>query len=304
MRRLTLILAALLSVAAQAQTLTLTSTNSAGTAVTDTLTFSPTSCTQTWSVTWRVTTSYVPCSELVIWTTEQSGCSSTGPTGNDVQLAGIPAATFPSQQTGNVVVRATELPGQSGADAGFACGTTSTKNWKVCGWFQSPGVGTITPTCGSNSTNVTASLAVKYDGTPPGAPTLDEASSLGGGVRASATIGEDTSFVRFGTRETAAGGDFTFHDDITPVGGSAAQEIRGLTNGVQYDVVAVDVDSVGNVSAESNILQVTPTETHGFLDAYKEAGGSETGGCSVAGSGLALAALGLLSMFGFRRWRS
>jgi hypothetical protein len=72
--------------------------------------------------------------------------------------------------------------------------------------------------------------------------------------------------------------------------------VNGLENGVKYQVEAFALDEVGNVSAASGSQEATPVKTSGFYQRYTDAGGDETGGCNVAGGGLAggamLAALG------------
>lgn len=75
-------------------------------------------------------------------------------------------------------------------------------------------------------------------------------------------------------------------DGLVPGDGST------LVNGTSYDVQVRAVDKSGNVGACSNVVTGTPQQIDDFWRLYKKDGGSESGGCAQAGSGLAL--LGLL----------
>ena len=76
--------------------------------------------------------------------------------------------------------------------------------------------------------------------------------------------------------------------------------VDGLLNATTYDVLLRAVDGAGNQSADSEPASGTPRRTIGFWGTYREAGGTDTGGCSSA---LGLAPLFALGWFFRRRSR-
>jgi len=83
-------------------------------------------------------------------------------------------------------------------------------------------------------------------------------------------------------------------DDITVEGADTqSARIEDLKNDVLYEVFVRAQDEVGNESADSPHITAAPVPVRDFFDLYREAGGSETGGCASAGPSGALLALAL-----------
>jgi hypothetical protein len=62
--------------------------------------------------------------------------------------------------------------------------------------------------------------------------------------------------------------------------------IKGLLNGVQYNIAIASVDALGNVGPLSNLTCGTPMPVNDFWDDYKAAGGQAGGGfCALEGAG-------------------
>jgi hypothetical protein len=66
--------------------------------------------------------------------------------------------------------------------------------------------------------------------------------------------------------------------------GTDSVRVKGLSNGTAYEVAVVSIGSDGTSSAVSNAAQGMPGPTSGFVDIYKEDGGTGAAGCSVAGA--------------------
>jgi hypothetical protein len=79
--------------------------------------------------------------------------------------------------------------------------------------------------------------------------------------------------------------------------------ITGLTNAVEYFVRARSIDEVSNPSDYNDPQSATPQASNGFWGEYKDAGGHELGGCSVADAAVptVLGALGVLVALARRR---
>ena len=292
-RLLPIALALLLPSAALAQSvLTLTFPDT-----TETATFSGEDCGGRTTVNWTVTTATQTCTELRLWVTAAS-CGDDF-TAADFDLGDFNIATV---RAGTVNIDVLDLPGwTSAADGGVGCSDASTKTWKVCGYFETPGgIGFCS---GSNNTKTTKSATLKYDGLPPPAPTLIEARGIDGAIRARVTTGEDTRAVRFAARPSGDTSPFVFGGDVLVISGTADARIEGLSNGQFYEVAAIGVDSAGNQSGESNILEGKPNLVQGFWGAYKDAGGSEAGGCAAA-PGLVFALASITAVLVSRRRRS
>jgi uncharacterized protein (TIGR03382 family) len=84
---------------------------------------------------------------------------------------------------------------------------------------------------------------------------------------------------------------------VTKASGEGNLVVTGLTNGVTYRLQATVIDAAGNESTPSATVEATPVKSNGLFDAYKDAGGEESGGCAATGGGIAggamLAALGI-----------
>lgn len=79
--------------------------------------------------------------------------------------------------------------------------------------------------------------------------------------------------------------------------------ITGLTNAVEYLVRAQSIDEVSNPSGYNDPQSATPQASNGFWGEYKDAGGHELGGCSVADTAVptVFGALGILVALARRR---
>jgi len=80
-------------------------------------------------------------------------------------------------------------------------------------------------------------------------------------------------------------------------------QITGLTNAVEYLVRAQSIDEVSNPSGYNDPQSATPQASNGFWGEYKDAGGHELGGCSVADAAVptVFGALGVLVALARRR---
>lgn len=94
--------------------------------------------------------------------------------------------------------------------------------------------------------------------------------------------------------------------DLIAVGTNSAR-VKGLQNGVLYQLAVAAVGVDGTPSAPSAVVTATPGPTNGFDDLYFKNGGTAATGCAVAGtaapSGGALAATVLLFLCLLRRGR-
>lgn len=253
--------------------------------------FSPASCSGRTTLSWTVPVIVQVCDTVEFFVTE-TACTDNGVVAGDYDLGTESVATT-GVRTGTKTIDFNRLPGISGtADGGFFCGAPVEKPWRVCAVYEVNNPTGFGGFCTQRSARKD-SVTLSYDGKPPAVPTLVEAVGVERGVRVIADVGEDADLVRFGTRRTGEDVPYTFNTEIAAEAASATTRITDLENGVQYDVVAVAVDQAGNVSAESNVIQAIPTETLGFWDAYKKAGGAEQGGCTSAPGLLSAAALTL-----------
>lgn len=264
---------------------------------TETLTFSGADCANRTTLTWQVNLSAQPCNQLKLFVTAASTCPKEPATG-DYDLG---AETITAGTQGTKTIEFSQLPGFTAADAGVTCGQQAERTWKVCGYFEANSPGSF-GFC-TTKTDTTDSIPITYDGEPPVAPTLTEAIGVEKGIRVRASATDDASLVRFGARLLGDAAPFNFSTEVAVEGDAAEGRIEGLENGFSYEVVAVAVDPAGNQSAESGSLEATPTETLGFWDAYKRAGGTEDGGCASA-PGLFVVTAVMSALWIFRRRRS
>jgi hypothetical protein len=235
------------------------------------------------------------CADTVFWVTE-GACGNTPATG-DLTL-GNPVEPTDTTATGTRTFRVGDLPGlQGGGDAGVSCGVQGvTRTFKVCASTRRPAdnFGQPTTTCTSSDYITATGLTVTYDAQAPNAPNLTSVVGLDSAlnIRVAEAGGDPTEFrvrvTRADTGAEAASRTQSVDQDLF--------RVDGLENNVTYRVEAFARDEVGNESAASAAQEGTPVRTSGFYQAYVDAGGQETGGCNVAGGGLAggamLAALG------------
>jgi uncharacterized protein (TIGR03382 family) len=151
----------------------------------------------------------------------------------------------------------------------------------------------------SNSTVVVEAAAVAGAGTDAGTD-VDAGTDEDAGTDLDAGTEEDAGMGLVGERFVGAmavpgttGPVFRF----TKASDEGNVVVTGLQNGVMYRLQATVIDAAGNESTPSATVDATPVKSNGLFDAYKDAGGQETGGCAATGGGIAggamLAALGI-----------
>lgn len=264
--------------------------------------FSPSSCGGQTTLNWTVLPSQQQaCSASMALFVAETTCPDTGPATGDYDLGSAPLNRT-GTSSGTRTIEFGRLPGFTGStDGGAVCGSAVERSWKVCAVFEQANGFGINP-CGTK-TFVKKDVRISYDGRAPNAPTLTAAEGVERGIQISATLPADAKTVRFGSRISGSGAPFSFSTEVVAENSTAKARINGLENGVTYEVTAVAADEAGNRSGESNIIEAIPTETLGFWDAYKKAGGTEEGGCSSAPGVVTTAAIGF-ALWVSRRRRS
>lgn len=302
MKRLVLLLAASLGTAAFGQTVSTLTLRAAEDANADTVTFRADRCNETISVQWRrLTTLGSLCTGLKLWSTSgECGDAPTTDSTSYTRYEEVPLVLLQSAQSGSFDVKIAELPdfkvtAATDGGTGSLCGADRTlKTHRVCGQLEYTTYGF----CGTSNQKLQASaLKLVYDTLPPSPPTMGEPVAQDEAVRVPFSVDSDTTVV---VVEAMAQGGV----DYAEVGDAAASSDfvvgRGLANGTTYDVRLRAKDAAGNVSDPTAAVAVTPIRTVGLWGYYKDAGGTETAGCSSAGLGGLGPALALL---GALRWR-
>ncbi|MBL9038043.1 MAG: hypothetical protein JNG84_05980 [Archangium sp.] len=236
-----------------------------------------------------------PCSSLQLWSTD--GDCGDAPGTNDVRYDDVSQLTLlaATSKQGDFAVRIAALPGFAAKDTTTPCGMPGiTKTHKICGAVE-----TTLGTCGLvTASKLRASpLRVVYDTLPPGAPTINEVSATNGTAAIVFSVDSDTATVR---PEWKGPDDADFFTATDSAATATSARVTGLANGTTYDFRLRAVDSVGNVSEPSAIFSATIIRTVGFWGAYREAGGTDQGGCSVVGVSPVLVGVWLLLKRGRR----
>lgn len=243
------------------------------------------------------------CSPLVLWTTATDCGDSPVTTAGDQRLDDVQTLDLQTKQTGTFTVKVSTLPGfnTTTADGGTntdTCGTTGiTKTHHVCGSFgvQTAGLPTCTKTSAAN-------LSLIYDTKPPAVPTDLVATAEDSAALVQFSVDGDAVTVR---AEVLAPGETNFAGAEEATATSKQVRVKNLTNGQVWTIRLRAVDSAGNVSEPSAAVEVTPVATIGFFGVYRQAGGTDQGGCSAAGAALVpFAALALARAFARRSRRS
>lgn len=271
----------------------------------DTYTFGAAACNDTLTLTWSntLTTLGASCiqSPLKLWSTAGE-CLDTGPATGDTRYEDVPFLTLVGIKQGTFTVKIAELPDfktTALTDGGTnrPCGdpTPFTKTHKVCGvvnYALNSGLG-----CGTAQPQAATPLKLVYDTEPPAPPTITDYAAQDKGMRMGFTVtSSDTAWVLLEVKGPADG-DFRQLNEVA----AENKEIKGsgLENNVPYQARLRARDGAGNVSLPSPELTVTPILTLGFWGYYKDAGGTEPGGCSVGAGLMPL----LFAAFAFRRAR-
>jgi hypothetical protein len=279
MRRLPLVLAALLPSLASAQGVTLDITFAQG-RTTETL--GPDDCAIIIPGTWTLSTAVVTCSRLQIWLTSET-CGDA-PGSNPI----VVNRSLVAETTGTFDIPADMLPISAGADAGTGCGTLDIEQtFNVCGAVTV----NLTGLCSSGDPIVTDSAppTIEYDSLPPDAPDIS-VEGVDSALVVSVSVDDDTTAVIIVVTDPS--GEVAARvERATPTG---TIRIGGLDNGTTYTVTAQARDDAGSLSAVSEPISGTPALTCGFFCRYVNAGGTETGGCSSGGDTM-LAVMSMLA---------
>lgn len=271
----------------------------------DTYTFGASACNDTITVRWSNTLTFTLANQcgqnpLKLWASAGSSCPET-PGTSDLRFTDVPSLTVDSIRQGQFSVKLSELPefkAASATDAGTAlpCGSATpfTTPHVICGSVEyalPSGIG-----C-ANTTKMTATpLKLVYDTLAPTQPSISDYTAQDGAVRVGFSVDSDTSTVII---EVKGPTDPDWFEKGETTAAATYIRAEGLTNNTIYDVRIRAKDAAGNISEPSALVQVTPIRTVGFWGFYKDAGGTDGGGCST---GLGLAPL-LFVAFAFRRSR-
>lgn len=155
-------------------------------------------------------------------------------------------------------------------------------------------------------TDLTESLPIQLDSTPPAAPESVTTAPLNNGLLVNWTMPTELAgAARYNLYVTPPTGDAIVKTFEGP--GLRQGRITGLENGTEYTVEVTSVDdagstaSAGNESARSQAAVGTPVESVDFWTHYHDAGGEEAGGCASTGSTGLLAVAVLLAFMQRRR---
>jgi uncharacterized protein (TIGR03382 family) len=287
MRTFLITAAVLVSTAASAQAqLTLRFTNGA-----ETVRVSPGECgSRRIAVTWS--SNITACQELALWLTEGTECKDTAEAQTTTRrtLTSIPLTTLRSSTSGTFDFAASDLPFSGGGDGGTgSCGVAGVEQeFRVCGSTKI----SDTFSQGGCAANVTKASPGKitYDSKPPPAPTIDSVAQLDRALRVQVSGSGDVNEVRLAVLLNGL-------EVTSKKQGPGSIQVENLENDVLYQLEAVSIDAVGNVSETAATAEGTPTKTFGFYEKYRLSGGQETGGCGATGGGLAGSAM--LAVLGF-----
>ena len=272
-----------------------------------TYTFGAAECNATLTVGWTNTVTAIRfdlCTPnpLKIWATAGE-CLDTGPGVDDTRYDDVPNLTLTRILTGTFPVKISGLPAfkaTTTTDGGtlLPCGGSLpfTKTQQICGSVDYSIPSTLG--CGTASHYPAVALKLVYDTQPPSPPVITDYAPQDKGVRMGFTVGSDTTTVLM----EAQGPADTDYRQLAEVATTIAKgSIKGehLENNVTYNVRLRARDAAGNVSDPSDAIMVTPILTLGFWGYYKDAGGTDSGGCSVGAGLMPL----LFAAFAFRRAR-
>ena len=235
------------------------------------------------------------CNNMRIWATENS-CGNE-PASGDKEYDSISVALFRQiGSSGSFTIHVDDLPGFAKSGTTTPCGgaMTLTKEHKICA---------SAPTalqCGLQNNTFTAASALRiiYDAQPPNVPIISDVLSQDKALKVDFSTSSDTTHIIPFVRPQGTT-DYARRPTIS-LGTGRQIVVDGLLNGTTYDVVLRAVDGANNESADSEPGSGTPRRTVGFWGTYREAGGTDTGGCST---GLGLAPLFALGWFFRRRSR-
>jgi hypothetical protein len=217
-----------------------------------------------------------PCNNMRIWATE--GSCGNEPAAADKEYDSVNPLLITSTRGGTITVNINELPGFKEGSA-TPCGgaETLTKEHKICAAVPASlqCFGLQTP-----QTLTASPLRIIYDAQPPSAPIVSNVVMQDKALKLEFSVSSDTTqIVPFVRMQGEA--DFVRRETVS-LGSGRTVVVDGLLNATTYDVKLRAVDLAGNESADSDIVSGTPRRTVGFWGAYRDAGGTEAGGCSTA----------------------
>jgi hypothetical protein len=141
----------------------------------------------------------------------------------------------------------------------------------------------------TDDTFVESPIVITVDVQRPASPTISEVSAGGSTIEVKwDDLGDDdlTYRVYYDASELAGGSEPELLSGVrstNEVSGSSTVIDDGVTEGVNYWVAVVSVDSIGNESLLSDTLTALTAPTTDFFEAYRDAGGVEQGGyCAAA----------------------
>ncbi len=257
----------------------------------DTFTFGPDTCAQTLTLNWTYTPSFgVVCSDITFWATDASSCGDA-PVGADVPYTSASYATVLSARTGPIYVKVAELPGfvsttlaDGGVTSATTCGAADTyKVHRICGAATAGSLGSCQVFGGATTTKLHASdLKLVYDTQPPSAPVITGSTATNATATIAFTVNADALHVQAITTASTDGGDAASVTHPVEIASTGSAKVTELQNNTTYTVQLRFIDAAGNVGPLSDPITVTPILTYGFWGAYRAAGGTDQGGCSIS----------------------
>lgn len=237
------------------------------------------------------------CDNLRIWATSGGECGAE-PKSGDKEYDSIPFIQLTTLRSGQFTITINELPGFA-AGTSTPCGSaTANVTHRICASvrtaIQCNGFQAATAQVASPA------LRLVYDVEPPNAPVISSLTAQDKALKVGYSVSSDTTEL---VPLVRAQGETEFRRRSAEAVSSGKELIiDSLLNGTTYEVVLRARDGAGNESVDSELNAGTPIRTIGFWGAFRDAGGTETGGCSLA-PGQALGLLALTFWISRRRFR-
>jgi hypothetical protein len=250
------------------------------------ISFGPSDCESNWSQTldWTVSSAMgTPTGPLKLWATKGECGDEPNSTGDvSFEATGLEYPTWAAVGKGSFTVDLRKLPSftqtpqDDGGVAGLTCGDRNRDGPnKICGSYAYK-----TSLYDQNSVVARAShLQLNYDSTPPKRPVITAVDAFDDTARLTFTIDSDTT-VLWAQLKAPDDADFTTRAEVAS--SVTAISLSGLRTHVTYRLRLIAFDAAGNESEKSDEKTATPISTSGFWGVYREAGGTEPGGCNVA----------------------
>lgn len=256
--------------------------------------FGASDCASSVTVRWtyQPTVTQQVCAAVQFWSTD--GECGDAPGSNDKRYDDVAPALFlttiGSPRTGTFTVGIAELPAFRAGDAGTCGAPGTTKRHRICAMFK-----TSTLNCGqSEFTSRADPVSLVYDAVAPARPVITELRVQDSALQVEAAFGSDDVVTLNAEVRKQGDADFRAAGSASIADGKSTGSVRvsGLTNGTTYEIRVTAADSVGNTSEPSDLVAGTPVRMLGFLQVYRDAGGTGRG-CAAAPSLAGALALGL-----------